>query len=152
MKRPYQITGTVVVFFSAFVAVESLSLKFYTSYGPGPGFFPFWISVFLGLLAANMVFRATFQPRDPMPDGFFASKKGYLRVGAILLALVATIVFMDELGFRPMMLLFYLFLLSALGRQNHLVTAAVALAGSWGVYYVFVELLKVPLPIGMFGI
>ncbi|MHB0871181.1 MAG: tripartite tricarboxylate transporter TctB family protein [Chloroflexota bacterium] len=152
MKRPYQITAIVFILFSAFIAVESLSLKFYTSLGPGPGFFPFWLSVFLGLLAANMLFQATFKPQDPMPADFFVSAKGYLRGGAILLALVATVVFMDEIGFRPMMLLFYLFLLFALGRQNLLVTAAVALAGSWGVYQVFVELLKVPLPIGMFGI
>lgn len=152
MKRPYQITAIVFILFSAFIARESLELKFYTSLGPGPGFFPFWLSVFLGLLAANMLYQASFKPQDPMPDDFFASAKGYIRAGAILLSLVVTVLFMDELGFRPMMLIFYLFLLFALGRQNPLVTAAVALAGSWGVYFVFVELLKVPLPVGMFGI
>ncbi|MCL4371611.1 MAG: tripartite tricarboxylate transporter TctB family protein [Chloroflexi bacterium] len=152
MKRPYQVTGIVFILFSAFIARESVELKFYTSLGPGPGFFPFWLSVFLGALAAVMLYQATFKPQDPMPADFFANAKGYLRAGAILLALVASVVLMEPLGFRLMMLLFYLFLLFALGRQNILVTIAVALGGSWGVYQVFVEYLKVPLPIGIFGI
>jgi len=151
MKRPYQITAVVFILFSAFVARESLELKFYTALGPGPGFFPFWLSVFLGLLALNMLYQATFKPQDPMPADFFADAKGYMKIGAILLALVATVLFMDLLGFRLTMLLFYLFLLFALGRQNVLVTLAVALGGSWGVYHVFVEYLKVPLPVGIFG-
>ena len=152
MKRPYQITGIVFILFSVFIARESLELKFYTSLGPGPGFFPFWLSVFLGALAAVMLYQATFKPQEPLPASFFASARGYLRGGAILLALVSSVLFMDTIGFRLMMLAFYLFLLFALGRQNVLVTIAVALAGSWGVYHVFVEYLKVPLPIGMFGI
>jgi putative tricarboxylic transport membrane protein len=152
MKRPYQITGIVFILFSAFIAWQSLELKFYTSLGPGPGFFPFWLSVFLGLLAANMLYQATFKPQDPMPADFFADAKGYLKVGAILLALVFTVVFMEIIGFRLTMLVFYLFLLFALGRQNVFVTLAVALAGSWGVYQVFVNYLQVPLPVGIFGI
>ena len=50
------------------------------------------------------------------------------------------------------MLGFYLFLLSALGRQHLVVTGGIALAGSVGVYYVFVHWLGVPLPIGFLGI
>ena len=152
MKRPYQITGIVFILFSAFIARESLDLKFYTSLGPGPGFFPFWLSIFLGLLAANMLYQATFKPQEPMPPDFFANTKGYLKIAAILFAMIASVVFMDVIGFRLTMLAFYLFLLFALGRQNVFVTIAVALAGSWGVYQVFVEYLKVPLPVGMFGI
>lgn len=152
MKHPHQITAIVLLLFSAFVAKEALNLKFYTSLGPGPGFFPFWLSVLLALLAAVMLYQATFKPQEPMPDDFFADAKGYLKMGAILVALVASVLFMDTLGFRPMMLIFYLFLLFALGRQHPLINIAVALAGSWGVYQVFVEYLKVPLPIGIFGI
>ncbi len=152
MKRPYQITAIVFLLFSAFIARESLELKFYTTLGPGPGFFPFWLSLFLGALAAVMLYQATFKPQDPMPSDFFANAKGYMRVAAIIIALVASILFMETIGFRLIMLAFYLFLLFALGRQNLIVTALVALAGSWGVYQVFVEYLKVPLPVGIFGI
>lgn len=152
MKRTYQITGIAFILFSAFVVRESLDLKFYTSLGPGPGFFPFWLGVFFGLLAVGMLYQATFKPEEPMPADFFASKKGYLRNLAIILALVFAVKFMDALGFRITMLAFYVFLLYTLGRQNVVVTLLVSLAGSWGVYHIFVEWLKVVLPVGMFGI
>ncbi|MGI5836811.1 MAG: tripartite tricarboxylate transporter TctB family protein [Chloroflexota bacterium] len=151
MKRTYQIAGTVFLLFSAFVVWQSLELKFYTSLGPGPGFFPFWLAIFLGALSLGMIYQATFKPEEPMPSDFFASKKGYLKCLAIILALTFIVRFMDELGFRLSSFIFYMFLLFALGRQNIIVALLVSLAGSWGVYYVFVELLKVILPVGMFG-
>jgi hypothetical protein len=43
------------------------------------------------------------------------------------------------------------FLLVALGRQGILVTAIVSVTGSFGVFYVFDQWLKVPLPRGVFG-
>ena len=87
-----------------------------------------------------------------MPDDFFADRKGYLRIGAVLAALVGVIALMESIGFCLVMLGFYLFLLIVLGRQHPVVTGIVALAGSLGVYYVFVHWLAVPLPIGLFGI
>ena len=50
------------------------------------------------------------------------------------------------------MLGFYLFILTVLGRQHWVLTGGIALAGSVGVYYVFVHWLAVPLPIGFLGI
>ncbi|HEX2924303.1 MAG TPA: tripartite tricarboxylate transporter TctB family protein, partial [Chloroflexota bacterium] len=87
MKRPYQITAVVFILFSAFIARDSMELKFYTALGPGPGFFPFWLSVLMMILAAMMFYNATFKNAGPMPDDFWASKVGYLRMLAIFLAI-----------------------------------------------------------------
>ena len=152
MKRPYQITAVVFIIFSAFIVREAMELKFYTSLGPGPGFFPFWLAVLLAILSVMMLYNATFKDAGPMPADFWASKVGYIRMAAIFLAISAAVFLMELIGFRITMLAFYLFMLFALGRQNLIVTALVSLAGSWGVFYVFVEYLKVPLPIGIFGI
>lgn len=54
MTRPYQITATVCVLFAVFVVRESVKLKLYTAMGPGPGFFPLWLSMFFGVLAVVM--------------------------------------------------------------------------------------------------
>jgi len=152
MKRPYQITSVVLILFCAFIMRESLELRYYTSLGPGPGFFPFWISLLVAVLAGVMFYQATFKDAEPMPADFFPSKTGWLRMGAICFALAASVVLMEPLGYRLTMLSFLLFLLFALGRVNIIVTALVALGGSWGAYYVFVEWLKVVLPVGIFGI
>lgn len=151
MKRPYQIVGAVLFLFSVLIVRESLELRFYTALGPGPGFFPFWLSVLLGGLAALMAYHATFRQAEPMPADFFATKVGYARIGAILVAMIGIIVLMQAAGFRLAMLLFYVSLLFALGRQSLLVTVVVALAGSFGVYHLFVQWLQVPLPTGIFG-
>jgi hypothetical protein len=71
---------------------------------------------------------------------------------AILLALIGTVLLLEPLGFRLTTLATYLFLLYTLGRPRPLVAVAVALAASFGVYYVFVTLLKVALPVGRLGL
>jgi hypothetical protein len=80
MKRPYQITGVVFLLLAAFIAWESLQLKFYTHLGPGPGFSPFWLALVLGTVAVLMIVQATPRRWDPMPAGFLASRVGYLRM------------------------------------------------------------------------
>ena len=155
MKRPYQIGGTLFFLFAAFMARESVELKFYTTLGPGPGFFPFWLAVIMMLLSGIMVFQATFRQSDPMPADFFASKVGYLRALAICVSFVWAVKAMDPLGFRLTMLVFFLWLLLTLGRlkglKGWIITVAVSIAGSWGAFWLFDTALKVPLPRGMFG-
>ena len=151
MKRPYQITSVVFLLFSAFMVRESLELKFYTTLGPGPGFFPFWLSVIFGILAAFQFYHATWGRSDPMPADFFASRTGYLRALAILVAMAGATFLMEKIGFRLTMLSFLVFLLITLGRTNWLLIIAISVVGSWGTFHVFDQLLKVPLPQGMFG-
>jgi putative tricarboxylic transport membrane protein len=152
MKRPYQIAGVGFLLFAAFALNESRKLKYYSSLGPGPGFFPFWVSLFIGLLALAMLYEATWKSQEPMPADFIASRMGYVRSVSILVALVLMVATIERLGFRLAMFGFYLFLLVALGRQNIFVTIAIALAGSFGIFYVFAEWLKIPLPVGVFGL
>jgi|GEM_PF-5209352 len=61
---------------------------------------------------------------------------------------------MEDIGFVISSFIFYMFLLLTLGKRNNLVvTLLVAVGGSWGIYYVFTQYLKVVLPsLGQFGI
>jgi putative tricarboxylic transport membrane protein len=152
MRRPYQITSIVLLGMAAFLAREALKLRYYSPLGPGPGFFPVWLAVLLVVLAAAMLWQATFRTPEAMPDDFFPDRSGYLRIAAVLGALVWVIVLMDSLGFCLVMLAFHAFLLVVLGRQHPVVTGIIALAGSFGVYYVFVHWLGVPLPMGVVSV
>ena len=151
MNRTYQITGVVFLLLAAFIAWESVELKLYTNNGPGPGFFPFWLSMAMGLLAVLMILQATFRGSEPIPEGFFASRAGYLRAGAIVVALAVTTALLDIVGFPLTMLVTILFLLFALGRPSLIATLLVTAAGSFGCFYLFDRWLKVPLPTGFFG-
>jgi hypothetical protein len=136
MKWPYCVTGSLFLLLAIFIAVESLALRYYTP---------------LGGLTLVMIVQATFGRAEPMPDDFFADRTGYLRIGAVVLALVVTIYTFEPLGFSLTMFGVCAFLLTALGRQGRLVTLLVSLASSFGAYYVFDHWLKVPLPKGVLG-
>jgi putative tricarboxylic transport membrane protein len=151
LKRPYQVTGVVMMFLAAFMGYESLQLRYYSALGPGPGFFPFWLSVLLAFLASVMFFKATFKVSDPMAVDFFADRTGYLRIAAIIGSILFVIVLMEPLGFRLTLLAFYLFLLSVLRRRHIWTNLVIALGGSFGVYQVFDRWLATPLPTGVFG-
>jgi putative tricarboxylic transport membrane protein len=151
MRRTYQITGSLLLCFAAYVGFEALELRYYTSLGPGPGFFSFWLALILGILAITMLVQATFGRPEPMSPDFFADCGGYLRIGAVALSLLATALLLERLGFRLTMFAVYLFLLLALGSQSFITSLLVAVAGSFGAYFVFVEWLSAPLPVGTFG-
>jgi len=144
--------SVVVLGLAAFLVREALQLRYYTPLGPGPGFFPFWLSILLAGLAVAMFWQATFGAPEARPEGFFADRAGYVRIVAIVAALGGVIGLMDALGFCLVMLGFYAFLLLVLGRQHPVVTGIIALAGSFGVYYVFVHWLGVPLPMGILSV
>lgn len=151
MRRPYQIGSILFFLFSVFVARESLHLKLYTALGPGPGFFPLGLSLVFAILACLQFYHATWGTPEPMPSDFFASKIGYLRALAVIVAMAGVVALMGQLGFRFTIFCFLLFLMVVFGRVNWFATIAVAVIGSWGTFYVFDQILDVPLPVGMFG-
>ena len=83
-----------------------------------------------------MLVQATLQRSAAGPADLGPTAAGYRRIAAILGALVGAVILMDPLGFRLTSLGFYLFLLTrSAGRLG--VALVVAVAGSFGVYYVF---------------
>lgn len=151
MQRVYQITGLVLLALAAAVVYGALQLRYYTSLGPGPGFFSFWLGLALGLLALAMILQTLRGVPEQLPYDFLPDRAGALRMGAIVLSLLAATLLMERLGFCLTMLLVLVFLLRSLGGFGWIATAITALTGSFGIYYVFVKWLLVPLPAGIFG-
>ncbi len=151
MKWTYRITGALFLLLAIFVAVESLKLRYYTPLGPGPGFFSFWLSLVFGGLSLLMILQTMIGQAEPMPEDFFSDRIGYLRIGAVVLALFLTVYLFEPLGFCLTMFSVCVFLLYALGRQGIIMTLLVSLASSFGTFYVFDHWLKVPLPRGVLG-
>ena len=152
MNRVYQIASLVFLALSVVIAYLSLSdLQYYSRLGPGSGFFPFWLSVVLGVLSCIMLYQATTGPQERLPDGFFPSRVGYLRIGTIVLAISGVALLMQPLGFRLTILAFLLVLLRVFG-MGVIGSVLIASLASLGVYALFVEVLQIPLPIGKLGV
>jgi putative tricarboxylic transport membrane protein len=131
--------------------VTSLDYSLTDSLGPGPGFFPFWLSLTGGALTI-VILVDTLRSREPDAAGILPDGKAAVQAGAVLIALVAAAVLLEPLGFRLTMLVFIAGLLAALGARSLPGIAVTALALSFGVFHVFYYWLKVPLPVGAFGL
>jgi hypothetical protein len=152
MTRLNRIVWGLLLVFGGFVIRESLELSYYgTDFGPGPGFFSFWLGVLLMVLSLIQIAGTFRGPREPLPEDFIPGKDGVQRMLCILGALVASLFLMDRLGFSLTMLGFCIFLFRTLGRQPWWLTLTLAVAGSFGLAYVF-GVLQVMLPTGFLRI
>ena len=146
-----RVAWSALLLFGVFVVYESLQIKYYGSdFGPGPGFFSFWLGVLVIGLSVVEIGR-TFRRSVPLPANFFPGRDGLLRIGYLLGALVASVLLLERLGYSLTMFLFCGFLLRVLGRQAWWLTVILTLLGSFGTAYLFRQL-QVILPGGIFGI
>ena len=143
LGRCWQAAIAVLLALFAFFAVESLRLSLRDALGPGPGFFPFWLSVAGGVLALILLVQIA---RGTIAFEADTPRFGLRPVTLVLAGLVAATALLEAAGFRLAMLLLLPYLLFVLGARNWLAIALFSLAGSFGVYHLFSGLLKVPLP------
>ena len=156
MKRGWQCTGAVFAALFALWAQQAWQLPLTDVLGPGPGFFPFYLAVLgVGLAVALMLQAGKVtasgdpaQPHEPLLPRGAALRS----VTLLFAALVGVALLLEPLGFRLTVALFCLLLLPTLGAHNRLVIAVFAAAASFGVYALFSDLLKVPLPVGLLDI
>jgi putative tricarboxylic transport membrane protein len=137
------------IFAAALVTSLDYSLK--DALGPGPGFFPFWLSL-LGAALTLALLVETARNHDVASGSILPSGQAAWQAGGVLIALAAAAALLEPLGFRLTMLLFIAALLFALGARSPSAIVLTALAGSFGVFHVFFYWLKVPLPIGVLGL
>jgi putative tricarboxylic transport membrane protein len=151
MSRVNYIVWGLFLVFGAFVIRESLDHSYYgTDFGPGPGFFSFWLGILLMVLSLIQIVGTFRRPVEPLPVDFVPDRDGVKRMLTILAALVACQFLMNPLGFSLTMLTFCVFLFRMLGGQAWWVTVLLAVVGSFGMSYVF-GLLQVMLPTGILG-
>ncbi|HYN11212.1 MAG TPA: tripartite tricarboxylate transporter TctB family protein [Burkholderiales bacterium] len=143
MKRGWQAAVAVLLVVFAFFAFESLRLSLRDALGPGPGFFPFWLSVAGGVLAVVLLVQLH---RESESEPLNFDRAGLRGVAMVLAGLIVATALLEVLGFRIAMLLLLVYLLVALGVRNWIAIGLVAVAGSFGVFHVFSGLLKVQLP------
>jgi putative tricarboxylic transport membrane protein len=149
-RRAYQLSGLAALLVAVVLGYQAAGLTYYTRIGPGPGFFPRWLCGILGLLALVVIARATWSQDAgapiPVPD-----RQAAPRILAVVAALIMVAALTTTLGFRLTMMAFYLTVIAVLGRWRWIETPVLALLGSFVTFYLFVEWLKLPLPVGIFG-
>jgi putative tricarboxylic transport membrane protein len=148
-----QIIAILFILLGLFFLTQSPQYQLFTlDAGAGPGLLPMLtggaiVLAAIGLLVVSQSTEPVALEPDLVPHGW-----GLVRLLGIIAALAMVVVLMSDLGYRITMFLFLVATIRLLGRFNPLLILAVALAGSFGLYWVFNDKLLVILPVGPFGI
>jgi putative tricarboxylic transport membrane protein len=151
VRRGRQLACVCLLGIFAAALVTSLDYSLIDSLGPGPGFFPFWLSL-IGAALTVAILIETARSQDIATVDILPNRQAAWQAGSVLIALAAAAALLEPLGFRLTMLPFTAGLLFALGARSPSAILLTALAASFGVFHVFFYWLKVPLPIGALGL
>lgn len=148
MNAARQVTGMLVVALGAFLAWQGTLLRIEGDFGPGPGFFPFWIGLGVATLGVAWSARLAFGQAGAVADGaaFLPPRGTRLVIAATIGALVAFMLLLRPLGFDLSMLALLLALFFLVDRSHAVAKVVIAFVSSFGVHWVFETLLAVPLP------
>ena len=154
MQRAWRIAGAAFALLSVIWAYQSWQLSLQDALGPGPGFFPFCLSLAGIALSITLIFQVGRETDvgSGEQQGFLPSGDARRKVILVLVALIAVTALLDVVGYRIAVAAFSVFLLYVLGARNWWVIIIFALAAGFGVHAVFSDLLKVPLPVGLFDV
>ena len=140
------VSGLFWLAVAIFATVQELSLKLGSLKRPGPGFFPFWGGVVLGLLSIVLVVSSRRRDAAGGSRARSESSKPLVVVGALL----GYLLLLETLGFVAVTFLFLL-LLFRLERLTWAFSVVSAGVGALASYVLFQLWLKTQLPPGPFG-
>jgi putative tricarboxylic transport membrane protein len=143
VKRDVTVASLALAFGAA-AAFESARLPFGTIHNPGEGFFPWWASVTVVLLATILLIQGLNSRSTSARD----ESRRLAKVIVLLVILAAYTFLLDPLGYPICTFLLVLFMLRVLDPQRWRVALSIAVLAAAGSYVVFAVWLSVPLPRG----
>lgn len=135
----------VLMLIGVYLSIQARSMGYSEFGSPGPGFFPFWVGLFLAI-ASFFWFLAEFKEVIDDQVEQDLDPKGIYRVARLLVAISALAFFFEPLGYNISILVFMLFLTSTMGKGRVATNIIISLMSSFGVYLFFEKMLDVPLP------
>jgi putative tricarboxylic transport membrane protein len=148
MGRADRISGIFWLCFAILVTIESYRLGLGTLHKPGPGFLFFWTSIFLGIMALIVLIRAWVGKKTGEPEESIFGKQNTRKIIFVLISLFLYAIFMETVGFIPVTLLLFIFLLGMIEKKKWFFTAFVSIVVTVCAYLIFETWLKSQLPKG----
>ena len=148
MGRADRVSGIFWLCFAILVSIESYRLGLGTLHKPGPGFLFFWTSIFLGILAIVVLIRAWIGKKAEEPKESIFGQQNTRKIIFVLVSLFLYAIFMETVGFIPVTLLLFIFLLGIIEKKRWYFTAFVSVVVTVCAYLIFETWLKSQLPKG----
>jgi hypothetical protein len=147
LARGEGVTGAALVLLAGYVGWTAANMPIGSWGAPGPGMFPLALAVLLFVAGMGVAIRALAPGRQVAAGVSFSLGRVLIAVAALIWAAVL----FERLGFAPTTMVFLTILFGGLGTLpfwKALLFAAIATSWAWGL---FVWLLGVQLPAGIFG-
>jgi putative tricarboxylic transport membrane protein len=141
-----RLSGIALVLFAIVVMVESRTLPLGSFRQPGPAYIPVLLGLLLFLFGALLAFTS-----GRAPAFSAVTWNEWPHAAAVLAASLFSAFAIERLGYRLTILLVIGFLLTAAERRGWMTSLLVALSLSFGSFYLFNNVLRVPLPEGPLG-
>lgn len=138
--------GIVIVLFALAVMWETRVLPLGSFHKPGPGYMPMLLAIVLAAMGILVAVGGGDSPRLASVE--WSERKHAL---AILAGCAFTALALERLGYRLTMIVLLAFILWVVERKRPTVVVVTALGLSFGTFFLFGSLLKVPLPLGPGG-
>jgi putative tricarboxylic transport membrane protein len=151
MKKADLITGVVLLVLAGYVIYEAWMMPPSGTFGPGSGFFPYWLGIILAGLSLILVIGAAVRPKDPKDVSPFPARQALFSVAKVLGGLILFTLLMETMGFIVNTLLFVTYLMKVVQRERWWLTLLIAVATTACLYIVFQILLGITLPRNMIG-
>ena len=146
-----QLGGLFWLGISIFVCVEAVSSSVGTFQMPGPGFFPFWLGVALGIFSIILIVATILEKKEKEKIRNLWKGRKWVKLVFVFATLVVYAVFLPSLGYLVATFGLMILLLGAIERSRLWVKVMVAFATASVTYIVFDLWLEVQLPKGIFG-
>ena len=141
-----RVSASALVVFALLVIWESRQLPLGTFRQPGPAFIPILLALLLLIFAVFLVLTSG---RAPLLSSINWTE--WRHALAILAASLFSVFAMERLGYRLTVLLVLGFLVKLVEQRGWVLSLAFSFALSFGSFFLFYTILRVPLPQGPFG-
>jgi hypothetical protein len=142
-----RVSGSLLALVALGVIWESRNLPFGTLWQPGPAYMPVLLALLL--LLFSVFIAATGGSSDRLAT---VGWKEWRHALAILFGCAFAAFAVERLGYRLTVLLLLVFLVKGVERKSWVLAVTFALALAFGSFYLFHNMLRVPLPYGPFGV
>lgn len=150
-RRIDQLSALVWLVVGATVVAQVWSLDYLSEFGPGAGFFPFWLGLVVIALGSVLLVKSTVRPADgeelALPGRHALRQMFLVMAGFFGFAFLA-----EPVGFLPCIGLLFLFLLVFVERRGWKFSLTISVVSTLAFWAVFDRALQLQLPRGLLGL
>ena len=141
------VSGAVLAALGAYIFLQSRAYDYYTADGPGPGFFPTWYGVAIGVLSLALIVGSV----RKVGAGSAIDWEATGRALGTWTAFAVAVALMGTLGFVVSFALLTFFVVTFVFRRSLTTAGITAVVAALVFHVVFPVVLEVQLPTGVFG-